>query len=66
MENEGFSRGTVVIGLAHIAEDPGFDSRQGVRFFGLYTYIAVLLSKLIMHCHCVYLRKINSSKNILD
>jgi hypothetical protein len=27
-------------------------------------YVAVLLSKLNMYCHCVYLRKINASKNI--
>jgi hypothetical protein len=40
------------------------ESRQGVKFLGLL-YIAVLLSKLnILHCHFVYLRKINASKNI--
>jgi hypothetical protein len=34
-----------------------------VRFLGFYTF-EVLLSKLTMHCHCVYLKQINVSKNI--
>jgi hypothetical protein len=50
-------RGIVVIASANRTEDPGFESRQGVMFLGLYAYIAVLLSKLKMQCHCVYLRK---------
>jgi hypothetical protein len=53
--------GVVVIASAYRTEDPGFESHQGVRFLGLYTGIALLLSKL--NCHCVYLRKINTSKN---
>jgi hypothetical protein len=28
-------------------------------------YIAVMLSKLTMHCHCLYLRKINTSTKII-
>jgi hypothetical protein len=27
----------------------------------IHTYIAVLLSKLNIHCYCAYLRKINAS-----
>jgi hypothetical protein len=30
-------RGIVVIASASRTEDPGFESRQGVRFLGLYT-----------------------------
>jgi hypothetical protein len=36
-------RGIVVIASAYRTEDPGFESRQGVRFFRKL-YIAVLLS----------------------
>jgi hypothetical protein len=49
-------RGIEGIAAAHRTEEPGFESRQGVRFF-MNLYIAVLLSQLNMHCHCVYLRK---------
>jgi hypothetical protein len=35
-------RGTVVIASAYKTEDPGFESRRGVRFFR-NLYIAVLL-----------------------
>jgi hypothetical protein len=49
-------RGIVVIASAYRIEDPEFESRQGVRFFR-NLYIAVLLSLLNMHCHCVHLRK---------
>jgi hypothetical protein len=34
---------------AYRTEDPGFESRQGVRFLEIYT----------LHCNCAYLRKIN-------
>jgi hypothetical protein len=51
-------RGKVVIASAYRKEDPGFKSPQGVRFLG----IAVLLSLLNMHCHCMYLRKMNAKK----
>jgi hypothetical protein len=30
-------RGIVVIASAYKTEDPGFDSRHGVRFLGIYT-----------------------------
>jgi hypothetical protein len=30
-----------------------------------YTYIAVLLSNLNIHCHCVYFRKINLQKLVI-
>jgi hypothetical protein len=43
------ARGIVVIAPAHRTEDPGFES----RFRALYK-----LSKLNMHCYCVYLDKI--------
>jgi hypothetical protein len=44
-------------------EDPVLESRQDVRFLGLYMYIAVLLSKLNLYYHCVYWRKyLNDSK----
>jgi hypothetical protein len=36
-------RGIVAIASASRKEDIGFESRQGVRFLGLYMYIAVLL-----------------------
>jgi hypothetical protein len=55
-------RGIVVIASASRIEDPRFESRRGVRFLGLYMYITVLLSKLNMHCHYVYSRKMNASK----
>jgi hypothetical protein len=32
-------RGIVIISSASRTEDPGFESRQGVRFLGLYRYI---------------------------
>jgi hypothetical protein len=35
--------GIVVIASAYRTEAPGFESRQGVRFKGIYMYIAVLL-----------------------
>jgi hypothetical protein len=50
----------VAIATVSRTEDSGFESRRGVGFLGLY--IAVLFSKLKMHCHCVHLRKINASK----
>jgi hypothetical protein len=46
--------GIVVIAYASRPEDPGFESRQGVRFLELIN-IAVLLSKLNIYCHCVKL-----------
>jgi hypothetical protein len=49
-------RGIVVIASASRTEDPGFESRQGVRFLGVVN-IAVLLPKFNLDCHCVYLRK---------
>jgi hypothetical protein len=56
--------GIMVIASAYRTEDPGFESRQGVRFFRNF-YIAVLLSKLYMLCHCVYvLEKNKCFKNI--
>jgi hypothetical protein len=39
-----------VIAFAYRTEDPGFESRQVVRFSGLYTYIAVLLSNAFSLC----------------
>jgi hypothetical protein len=45
--------GKVVIATAYRTEDPGFKSRQGVRFLGIYT----LQCCCHMHCHCVYWRK---------
>jgi hypothetical protein len=36
--------GIVVITSAYRTEDPGFESRQGVRFLGIYSAVAVLLS----------------------
>jgi hypothetical protein len=38
-------------------EDPGFESRQDVSFLGLNRYVAVMMPKLNMQCHFVYLRK---------
>jgi hypothetical protein len=55
--------GIVVIASSSRTEEPGFESRQGVRFLGFWMYLAVHLSKLTMNCHCVYLRKINAFKN---
>jgi hypothetical protein len=54
-----------VIASASRTGDPGFEPRQGVRFLGLYILGTVLLSKLNMHCQCVYLRKINALKYFL-
>jgi hypothetical protein len=51
-----------VIAAACRTEDPGFKSRQGVRFFGLFTLHCIALSKLNMHRYCVYLIKINVKK----
>jgi hypothetical protein len=53
-------RGIVVTASAYRTEDPGFEPRQGARILGLYTYIAVLLSKLNIHCHCVCWREKNA------
>jgi hypothetical protein len=41
-------RGKVVSASSSRTEDPGFESRQGVRS----SHIAVLLSKPNMHCQC--------------
>jgi hypothetical protein len=48
-------RDEVVIVSTNRTEDRGrgFESRHGVSFFS-YLYNAVLLSKLYMHCHCVF------------
>jgi hypothetical protein len=43
MHFKPWRRGIVVIASAYRTEDPGFESRQGVRFFR-NLYIAVLLS----------------------
>jgi hypothetical protein len=42
-----------------IKEDPGFESPPGCKVFRSLN-IALLLLKLKMHCHCAYLRKINT------
>jgi hypothetical protein len=39
--------------VGNIWGHPGFESRQGVMFFRS-KYIAMLLSKLNLHCHCEY------------
>jgi hypothetical protein len=44
----------MVIASASRSEDPGFESRLGVRFVGIF-YIA-------MHCFSVYLKKIDGKK----
>jgi hypothetical protein len=54
-------RDLVVISSAPRIEDPGFESRRGV-WYGFYVYIAVLLSKLKVRAHCVYLTKMNAKK----
>jgi hypothetical protein len=51
----------VVIASAYRTEDPGFESRKGVRLLGLYT-LQCRCQKLNMHCHCVHLRKTNDKK----
>jgi hypothetical protein len=61
-----WQRGIVVIPSASRTYYTGFESHKGVSFLVLYTYIAVLLSKLKMHCHCVYLRKINAFKKYIS
>jgi hypothetical protein len=53
-------RGIVVISNASRRENPGFESRPGVRFLGLYVYIVVLLLKLNMHRQ--FLRETKASK----
>jgi hypothetical protein len=57
-------RGIMVIASTYGAEDPGFESRQGERFWGLYVpaYVAVRLSKLYMYCHCVYVHTWKKNK----
>jgi hypothetical protein len=56
--------GIVVIAYAYRTEDPGFKSRQGVRFSGIYTLQCWCQNLVPMYCHCVYLRKITEYKNI--
>jgi hypothetical protein len=48
--NLPWRRGIVVIASAYRTENPGFESRQGVRFRSLY----IAVSKLNMHCQCVF------------
>jgi hypothetical protein len=45
-------------GQNSLLEIPGSNPHQGQGF--TFLYIAVLLSKLDMQCHCVSLRKINA------
>jgi hypothetical protein len=40
-------RGIVVIASAYRTEDPGFESRQGVRFLGFYIHCSAIVKKLI-------------------
>jgi hypothetical protein len=51
-------RGIVVTEPTSKTEDPGFESHQSIRSL----YIAVVFSKLKIHCRCVHLRKINALK----
>jgi hypothetical protein len=48
-------RGIAVIASAYKTEDHGFEIPQGCNVFQVL-YIAVLLLKLNIHCHRVYLR----------
>jgi hypothetical protein len=41
---------------------PGFESRQGVRFLGIFT-LQCCCHNLILHCHCVCLRKTKHKKS---
>jgi hypothetical protein len=50
--DEPWRRSIVDIASASRKEDPGFESRQGVKFLGLYN-IAVLLSKICIVIHVV-------------
>jgi hypothetical protein len=54
-------RGLVVIASVYRTEYPGFESRQGVGFFEIYS-LQYCCHNLKKHCHCVYLSKINYYK----
>jgi hypothetical protein len=46
-EFETWRLGIVVIASAYGTEDPGFESRQGVRFLGIYSRSAVVITIVI-------------------
>jgi hypothetical protein len=63
--NHHWRRGIVVIASASRPEYPRFESLEGVRLWGLYIYISMLLLNLNMHCHSVKFGNINVSKNYI-
>jgi hypothetical protein len=53
-------RSLMVIASNSRTEDPGFESRQGVRFLGLNTLNSSCQNFICIDCHYVYLREINA------
>jgi hypothetical protein len=54
--------GIVIIASAHRTEDPGLESRQGVRFLGRYTFQCCCQNLVCIVGSCVFLRKILPEK----
>jgi hypothetical protein len=46
------------------AEGPGFESRQGVRFLGLYTYVGTLVMSKLNLLFWLYISKTNASRRL--